>query len=68
MNRNDLDEGWNKLKFCRSMTARIFETNGLYLLTNYDGDILYAGKSINIRRRFLEHLDYPFKNSMTHLG
>ena len=64
----DLDGIWNKIKFCRSKKFLVHEVNGVYVLTNYGGFVLYVGKSTNIKRRFLEHIDTPSKTSLTSHG
>ncbi|MFK7827652.1 MAG: GIY-YIG nuclease family protein [Oligoflexales bacterium] len=68
MNIEDLDGSWIKVKFCRSKSELVEEINGVYALTNFTGTVLYIGKSINIKRRFLEHIDTPSKNSLTYQG
>ena len=41
---------------------------GCYVLASYEEDILYIGKSKDIRRRIGEHLDDSSKTGMTPLG
>ncbi len=38
---------------------------GCYILTTFNGDILYIGRSDNLRRRMKEHLDDKGKTSLT---
>ena len=44
------------------------EAPGCYALANFAEDILYIGKSENIRRRISEHLDNSEKTSETKQG
>ena len=68
MNVKDLHGSWIKIKFCRSKSKLVKKLGGVYALTNYEGTILYIGKSVNIQRRFIEHLDTPNKNTLTSKG
>lgn len=44
------------------------EDSGCYVLTSFDGHILYIGQSKNLRRRFEEHLDNLAKTQATSQG
>lgn len=44
------------------------DKSGCYVLTTFDGHILYIGQSVNLRRRFEEHLDNPDKTCLTEEG
>lgn len=57
-----------KEPFRRNRVIFLPETTGCYVLTSFDGTILYIGLSVNIRRRFGEHLDTPAKLALTDAG
>ena len=42
-----------------SIVSKLPEDVGVYYLLNRDGDMIYIGKSINIRKRVLDHLLRP---------
>ena len=44
------------------------KTAGCYILTTFDGAILYIGLSVNLNKRFQEHLDNPEKTNLTPKG
>jgi excinuclease UvrABC nuclease subunit len=44
------------------------KTSGCYILSTFDGVILYIGLSINLNKRFQEHLDNPEKVNATLKG
>ncbi len=58
----------DKSKFQLSHYYKIPQESGCYVLTNYEGDILYIGQSVDICRRFEEHLDDPKKTGVTPKG
>lgn len=41
---------------------------GCYALATFDGDILYIGLAVNLRRRIAQHLDNPVKTGLTPNG
>ncbi|WP_409314198.1 GIY-YIG nuclease family protein [Sphingomonas sp. BK345] len=41
---------------------------GCYVLTTFDGTVLYVGLSVSLRRRMGEHLDSPSKVALTAVG
>lgn len=41
---------------------------GCYLLTTFNGAILYIGLSVNLNKRFQQHLDNPEKIGLTENG
>ncbi len=66
MNINDLiPEPQGKETFKFSSEGAIPEESGCYVLTNYDGDILYIGQSVDMQTRFLQHLADPRKTGLT---
>ena len=44
------------------------EQSGCYVLTTYDGLVLYIGLADSLRRRMNNHLDNPMKTEPTELG
>ncbi len=58
----------NKTNFRLSSYHKVPQESGCYVLTNYDGNILYIGQAVDIRRRFEEHLKNPKKTSITPKG
>lgn len=43
-------------------------TAGCYVLTTFDGEVLYIGLASNLRRRIMQHLDSPQKTDTTPKG
>lgn len=54
--------------FRRNRGKFLPNTKGCYVITTFDGTILYIGLSVDIRRRMIEHLDTPQKVLPTVLG
>jgi len=54
--------------FRRNRERFIPSKSGCYVLTTFDGTVLYVGLTGNLRRRFGEHLDNPKRTSLTKLG
>ena len=54
--------------FRRSRERFLPQISGCYVITTFDGTILYIGLSVGIRRRMVQHLDTPAKVSPTPLG
>lgn len=54
--------------FKRSSERFIPEQSGCYVLSTFDGVVLYVGLATSIRRRFCSHLDDPTKTIETALG
>jgi predicted GIY-YIG superfamily endonuclease len=54
--------------FRRNRERFIAKASGCYVLTTYEGVVLYIGLSMDLRRRFNEHLDCPEKTSLTEKG
>lgn len=44
------------------------EQPGCYALTTFDDDILYIGRSVNLRQRMQQHLEDKEKTEMTEFG
>lgn len=42
--------------------------SGCYVLTTFEEHVLYVGLAVNLRRRFIEHLDNPEKTKLTAEG
>lgn len=57
-----------KAPFELSAYLQVPEDSGCYVLTLFDGHILYIGKSKKLRRRFEQHLDDPLKTQPTSQG
>ena len=57
-----------KAPFQFSDYLQVPEDSGCYVLTSFDGHILYIGQSKNLQRRFEEHLDDPAKTQPTPQG
>lgn len=51
--------------FRRSRERFIPEVAGCYVLSTFDGRVLYVGLADNIRRRVNQHLDSPAKTDAT---
>lgn len=58
----------DKAEFSYSALRDIPEESGCYVLTTYDGTILYIGQSINVCRRIEQHLDKDDKRKKTPWG
>lgn len=58
----------NDIPFSKKSTRFIREVAGCYVLTTFDGIILYIGLSKNLQRRFCEHLDNAEKIKPTKNG
>jgi len=54
--------------FNRNNERFIPETAGCYVLTTFEGVVLYIGLTENLRRRMNQHLDSPQKTELTKLG
>ena len=54
--------------FRRSCERFFTEAAGCYVLTAFDGRVLYVGLADNIRRRVNQHLDSPAKTNATTEG
>jgi len=58
----------NKARFDYSDLNKIPDKSGCYVLTTFDGVILYIGQSGNIAKRVEQHLDSGEKREVTPLG
>lgn len=54
--------------FRRSRQRFVPDKAGCYVLTTFDGTVLYIGLSVSLCRRMGEHLDTPSKVAPTSLG
>ena len=54
--------------FRRSRERFVPSVAGCYALTTFQEEVLYLGLSVDIRRRFNEHLDTPQKTELTAHG
>lgn len=41
---------------------------GCYVISNFNEEIMYIGKAINLHRRFSQHIEDKSKNGTTNLG
>lgn len=57
-----------KTYFRLSAYRRVPPASGCYVLTSFEGRILYIGKSKNLRRRFDQHLENSAKTQPTPQG
>lgn len=57
-----------KVLFQLNVYLQVPEASGCYVLTSFEGHILYIGQSKNLRRRFEEHLDNLAKTQPTPQG
>ena len=56
------------MRFDLSESIHTPSHSGCYLLTNFDGDVIYIGQSNNLYRRMQEHLANPRMTARTRLG
>jgi excinuclease UvrABC nuclease subunit len=54
--------------FTRKECKFVPESPGCYVLTTFNGIVLYIGLATNLRRRMNDHLDNPAKTCETVLG
>ena len=54
--------------FRKSRERFIPDEAGCYVLTTFDGEVLYIGLARNLRRRVAQHLDNPAKTAPTPKG
>jgi hypothetical protein len=54
--------------FHRSKLRFLPDGSGCYVLTTFDGTVLYVGLAENVRRRVNQHLDSPEKTSVNPEG
>lgn len=55
-------------RFARWAELDVVDTAGCYALANVYDEVLYIGQSLNLRRRFLQHLDDWTKTGQTSNG
>ncbi len=58
----------DKVKFDLRNYHKVPQESGCYVITTYEENILYIGKSVNINDRFKQHLDDPKKTGATSKG
>lgn len=58
----------NREPFSRNKERFVPEVSGCYVLTTFEGVILYIGLTNNLRRRMNEHLDSALKTALTKSG
>lgn len=68
MNIKDFGGKWERVCFSQQKEKRIPKESGVYLLTNFSGEVLYVGVSINLRRRFCEHINSSKASLLTPQG
>lgn len=56
------------VEFDFSRQKLIPETFGCYAISNFESEIIYIGKAVNLKQRFGQHLDNSEKTGMTKLG
>lgn len=54
-----------KVQFKLAYSKNLPTGGGCYLLTTFDGGILYIGQALNLKKRFTDHLDTPEKTAPT---
>lgn len=59
-------EEW--VKFSLDVLWKVPEESGCYVITNYDGVILYIGQAVNIHNRMEQHLNDGEKRGKTPWG
>ena len=57
-----------KVFFDRKNFREVPQVAGCYVLTTFDGHILYVGQAVNLFDRFQQHLDNPEKTQSTSEG
>ena len=69
MKATDLDQSWNaRQPFRLDRSSRVPANAGCYAVATFSGEVLYIGRTVNLRRRFGEHLDNPKMTDQTPLG
>ena len=58
----------NKIQFKLAYYKSVPQTEGCYVLTTFDNQIIYIGLSNNLYSRFKQHLDSSEKKSATREG
>lgn len=54
--------------FRLSHLRNVPEVKGCYVLSAQSKEVLYAGLTVNLHRRFQEHIESPDKNQLTDAG
>lgn len=54
--------------FKRNRERFVPSVAGCYVLTTFEGDVLYIGLSVNLRKRMNDHLDNPQKTGTSKNG
>lgn len=57
-----------KVLFSLASIKSLPKLAGCYVLTTFDGDVLYVGLTVNLYQRFKQHRDTPEKCDPTPLG
>ena len=69
MKVNDLDKDINgRVSFDLRFSGRVPDRAGSYVIANMDGDVLYIGQTVDLRRRMGEHLSNQRMTQRTALG
>ncbi len=58
----------SKILFNLSFFKEVPTIAGCYILTTFEGAVLYIGLSVNLNTRFQQHLDNPEKINLTSEG
>ena len=57
-----------RVEFAAGHLNRISPMTGCYVISNFADDILYIGKTVNLQKRFMEHIATPEKSVLTQNG
>ncbi len=57
-----------RITFTLESVKQLPAVAGCYVLTNFQGEILYVGLTVNLLQRFKQHRDTPEKRLPTSLG
>ena len=64
MNRSDLTAGSNPDSGLRDIIPRVPTKPGVYLMRNSDGEIIYVGKALNLKKRLSSYLKLPGRSGV----
>lgn len=54
--------------FKKMRLATVPDSTGCYVLTTFEGTVLYIGQARNLRKRLAQHMDCPEKTGLTPIG
>lgn len=58
----------SRVQFSLASTRHLPSVAGCYALTNFEGEVIYVGLTVNLLQRFKQHRDTPEKCAVTALG